>query len=241
MEYFTQAIVLSKTGVREYDRLFCLYTKHLGKTTVLARGARRPGSKMAGHLEPFGLLAVKIAIGRGQPLLANVETLKRYQNILKNLELIKLARHSTALVDRLVKEGSCDLGILQLLNQILELLNSPAASLPTKVFLVQVFQLQLLGHLGYRPELGQCLVCRQKLQPAGNFFDPLKGGVVCPACQAKVVDLHQARVISAPEIKLLRLALGEKLSFFAGKRVAAELATSVGAIIDSFVRVVSEK
>lgn len=234
MEFFTQAIVLSKSDVKEYDRFFRFYTKHLGKTTVLAKGVRRGRSKMAGHLEPFGLLAIKIVSGRGTNKLSNVETQKRYQNIIKDLELIKLGRQCLNLVDELVKEGSCDLGVLRLLNQILEILDQLNKNLIEKKFLVNVFNLRLLAHLGYRPELYQCVVCKKKIEPAGNKFDFLKGGLVCSQCQSSGVD------ISEKGIKVLRLILEKELNFFTDNKINERLGAEVGKIIDRFVQVVRE-
>lgn len=240
MEYFTQAIVLGHSDVKEYDRLFSLYTKHLGKTKVIGRGIRRGGSKMAGQMEPFALLAVKIVSGRGTNRLSNVETVERYQDVIKNLETIKSAGSCLALVDRLVKEGSCDLGILKLLNQVLLALDSSDRQLDDKKFLASVFQLQLLSHLGYRPELSNCVACREKIQPTGNVFDFIKGGLICLGCCQKQSGLKSGLAVSQEQIKILRLILEKDFNFFLDKKVSSDLAKTVSKIINGFVAVVGE-
>jgi len=232
MEYFTPAIVLGKNDVKEYDRFFSLYTRNLGKTIVLAKGVRRSQSKMAGYLEPFALLAVKIVSGRGGNKLSNVETIKRYQNINKDLELIKLASHCLALVNDFVKEGSCDLGILKLLNQILEILNLEKKNLAEKKFLVNVFKLQLASHLGYQPELYHCLICRKKVEPQDNGFDFLKGGLICSHCRGSEID------ITAEEIKILRLISTKELDFFLQKKISRDLMSQGEKIISQFIEAV---
>ena len=49
--YQTEAIIIKKIKLGEADRILTLYTPHLGKIRAVAKGVRRPRSKMAGHLE----------------------------------------------------------------------------------------------------------------------------------------------------------------------------------------------
>jgi len=232
MEYLTEAIVLSHSDVKEHDRLFSFYTKNLGKTTVLAKGVRRSTSKMAGQLEPFAFLMIKVVDGRGNHRLSSVETMRRYQNILKDLELIKIASSCLTLVDSLVKEGSCDLKILELSEQILGLIDDPKKDLPNKRFLAAIFKWQLVGHLGYRPELYYCLSCKKKVGPLRNSFNFLKGGLLCADCYGG------GEYISEEEIKILRLMISEKLDFFNQKKIPDGLIKKTEAVVDRFTQVV---
>ena len=50
--YRTEAIVLRRTSFRESDRLLVLATPQ-GKRRVLAKGARKTSSRLAGHIELF--------------------------------------------------------------------------------------------------------------------------------------------------------------------------------------------
>jgi DNA repair protein RecO (recombination protein O) len=234
MEYLTQAIVLNKSDVREHDRLFSLYTKNLGKVRVLAKGVRRIKSKMAGHLEPFGFLAVKIVNGRGASQISNVETLERYQNIVKNLELIKLAAANLNLVDVLVKEGSCDLGILKLLESILSASDDPNKSLEEKKFLSAIFQWQLVSHLGHRPELYHCVICKNKIDPGIIIFDEARGGLVCSFCQTKIGP-NLGKKISVEEVKVLRLILEKDLDFWRQNKINSNLSKKVESVMIRFI------
>ena len=48
--YQTEAIIIKKTKLGEANRILTLYTPDLGKIQAVARGVRRPRSKLAGHL-----------------------------------------------------------------------------------------------------------------------------------------------------------------------------------------------
>ena len=48
----------------EADRMLTLYTRQLGKTRALAKGARKIASRKAGHIEPFTYVKLQLAQGR---------------------------------------------------------------------------------------------------------------------------------------------------------------------------------
>lgn len=61
--YQTEAVIIRKTRLGEADRILTLYTPRLGKIHAVAKGVRRPRSKMAGHLEL--LTHSQISLARG--------------------------------------------------------------------------------------------------------------------------------------------------------------------------------
>src|SRR5207244_2720213 len=63
------------------------------------------------------------------------------------------------------------------------------------------FEMQLLGYLGYAPELTRCVECRNELAPVVNGFSPVLGGVVCASCER----IGVGRDLSVNALKVLRL------------------------------------
>ena len=62
--YQDKAITLKRIDIKEADRLFVFYTKEHGKVEAVARGVKKINSKMAGHLEPLGIVDLMIARGK---------------------------------------------------------------------------------------------------------------------------------------------------------------------------------
>ncbi len=60
-EYVTEAIVLKKEPVREFDVRLSLYTRELGKVKALVTSARKPLSKLSPHVEPLSIAQVRLA------------------------------------------------------------------------------------------------------------------------------------------------------------------------------------
>ena len=56
--YTTEAIVLSRFDLGEADRVLTLITPTGGKLKAIAKGVRRPTSRLGGSLEPFAELTV---------------------------------------------------------------------------------------------------------------------------------------------------------------------------------------
>jgi DNA repair protein RecO (recombination protein O) len=67
---------------------------------------------------------------------------------------------------------------------------------------VRYFEAQLLDHTGYRPELRDCTLCRDRLEPVENYFHAASGGMLCPHCAAGHAGLLP---LSVDAIKLMRL------------------------------------
>src|SRR5258705_265459 len=59
-----QAIGLNHFEVGEADRVLTLLTPHDGKLKAIAKGVRRPGSRIGGSVEPFAELHLVLVRGR---------------------------------------------------------------------------------------------------------------------------------------------------------------------------------
>ena len=59
--YNTEVVVLRKAELGEADSILTLYTPHLGKLKAVAKGVRRPKSKLGGHVELLTYSEVMLA------------------------------------------------------------------------------------------------------------------------------------------------------------------------------------
>jgi len=61
--YKTDAIVLRRSNLGEADKILTLYTPNLGKIRAIAKGVRRPTSKLGGHVELLTHCSLMLARG----------------------------------------------------------------------------------------------------------------------------------------------------------------------------------
>ena len=67
--YSTEGIVIKKTLYNEHDFLVRMLTRDFGKMEVLARGARKPASKLNQHLDFLDLVEFSFVKNGGLPII----------------------------------------------------------------------------------------------------------------------------------------------------------------------------
>lgn len=191
------AIVLKHQDYGEADRILTIYTRERGKLRVIAKGVRKVHSRKGGHLEPFTHVSLQLAEGRNWPLVSQAEAQHIYDGLKKDLETLGYASYAVELVERFTFEEEENAPIFNLLKNTLTRLNrgDPAS------LVIRYYEIRLLDLLGFRPELNNCVVSGEKIQPENQYFSAALGGVVSPGSGK---DLAGAVPVSVRALKYLR-------------------------------------
>ena len=193
-----EAVVLRHSDYGEADRLLTLYTRQLGKTRAIAKGARKIASRKAGHIEPFTHVKLQLAKGRDTLIVTQADTVDSYQPLREDLILTSHASYVMELLDRLTYEDESEnSAIFRLLTETLARL----ASKSDPWLVIRYYEIRLLDHLGFRPQLFECANCRREIKAEDQFFSFSAGGVICPRCGQGLRHLHN---ISIEALKYLR-------------------------------------
>ncbi|WP_322806062.1 DNA repair protein RecO [Thermanaerothrix sp.] len=193
-----EAVVLEHHEWGEADRLLTLFTREHGRMRAVAKGARRIRSRKAGHLEPFTRVALVLARGRDLWIVTQAETLEANLALHGDLEGIGYASYVVELLERLTYEEGPNPNLYRLLVDTLRRLDE---NLDPPGLILRYFELHILDLAGFRPELSECIACRQPIQPEDQYFSSMLGGVLCPAC-GKLEP--SARPISMNALRYLR-------------------------------------
>jgi DNA repair protein RecO (recombination protein O) len=193
-----EAVVLRHHDYGEADRLLTLYTRQLGKTRVLAKGARKIASRKAGHIEPFTQVKLQLARGRDMLLVTQADTVDAYLPLRENLMLTGQASYVLELLDRFTYVDEIENpSTYRLLTDTLARL----ASNDDPWLVIRYYEMRLLDLLGFRPQLIQCVNCGREIKAEDQFFSFRAGGVICPRCGQ---GLPQLKPISVETLKYLR-------------------------------------
>jgi DNA repair protein RecO (recombination protein O) len=200
--YRTEALVIRRQDLGEADRLLTLYTPTAGKLRVIAKGARRPSSRKAGHLELFIHSMLLVAVGRNLDIVTQAETIHSFRALREDLERITFAHYVIELLDRFTSEGQENRPTFDLVVATLQRLCDSANPLCA----VRLYELRLLALEGYQPQLFRCLGCGEPIQRIVNYLDPAQGGVLCPRCGEGLLagKARQVRPVSVNALKVLR-------------------------------------
>ena len=88
----------------EADRIVTLYSRDDGKVRAVAKGVRRTTSRSAGHLEPFTLSDVLLAVGRELDVISQADTLDAFRAVREDLVLTTHAYYLAEMVDLLTED-----------------------------------------------------------------------------------------------------------------------------------------
>ncbi|NMB54527.1 MAG: DNA repair protein RecO [Leptolinea sp.] len=193
----TEAIVLRHSEMGEADRLLTLFSRNAGVIRAVVKGARRIHSKKAGHLEPFTRVNLMLARSHELWIVTQAVALDLFLPLHEDLILTGEAAYVLELIDRFSYEEGENHVLYQLLVETLERLSRGDPIFTA----VHFFELHLLDSVGFRPQLFNCVQCKEEIKPQDQFFSAFLGGAVCPRCAGQAPD---ARPISVDALKYLR-------------------------------------
>ena len=228
--YTTEAIVLSRFDFGEADRILTLITPGSGKLKAIAKGIRRPTSRLGGSLEPFAELQVALARGRTFEVVTQVSVGHAWLNLRDSLESAATAWYLAELADRSLEERHAAEPIYILLRHAYGLLDAGMA--PGRV--ARWYEMHLADELGMRPEVDRCAECDRMLDAAGRFrWDPQLGGVLCDRCPGPG---HDRAGLSLDGLKLLKAYQRLDIEAIAALRVPDAAVREVETTMREFIR-----
>ncbi|MDI6858595.1 MAG: DNA repair protein RecO [Dehalococcoidia bacterium] len=218
--YKTAGIVLRQRRLGEADKIITLFTPNLGKLDAVAKGVRRPRSKLGGHVEPLSHTSFLLAKGRELDIITQAQAVELFAPVREDLDRTGRALYLVELVDRFTPERQEAYPVFRLL---LESLRRLAAETSLDAVL-RFFEMRLLDHLGYRPQLQECVVCGKALRPQTNNWSVESGGVSCPECAR---DSPMPRPLSLNALKVMRLLQTGDFADVARLRLTPALAVEI--------------
>lgn len=233
--YKTTAIVLRQRKLGDADRIVTLYTAHYGKLDAVAKGVRRPRSRLAGHVEPLTHASFLLAQGRNLDIITQAETIEPFQTLRDDLDRLGHALYAAELLDRFTEDRAENFALYRLL---LDTLRRIAARADTAPLALRFYEMALLTQLGFQPEVMACVACRGRLDPEGTFWSAASGGVLCRAC---LLPDEPVRPLSANAVKVLRVFQSAPFSEAAKLVIRADLADELERAMREYVTYVLER
>lgn len=231
--YRSEAVIIRRSDFGEADRLLTLITP-TGKRRVVAKGARKTTSRLAGHIELFTHAALLLAVGRNLDIVTQSTILHSFDTLRGDLRRIGAAYYAAELIDRLIEEDDENRPAFELLVATLAALNAT-----NNVDLaLRFYELRLLGFLGYRPQLYHCAVCQETLTEETNRFSSVAGGALCQRCAS--TD-RGAVPMSLNAFKLLRFLQAQPLEAIERLTISSGTREEVEKLLRAYIRRILER
>ncbi|KXH87412.1 DNA repair protein RecO [Sporosarcina sp. HYO08] len=190
-----EGIILRSMPYGESNKIVTIFTEEAGKLTAMARGAKKPASRLASITQPFTYGAFLLRTGKGMGTLEQGEQLQSMRHIREDLEATAYASYIIELIDRCTENNERYPGVYQLLLEALHAINEEYDPEAIALFV----EWKMLPVAGIHPVLHQCASCGAT---EGEFaFSFQEIGFLCHRCFH--VDPYLIR-ISPTQLKLIR-------------------------------------
>ncbi len=112
-------MVLKQTPIGEYDRRICLLTKERGKISAFAKGARKPGNRLAASTNPFSFGVFKLFVGRSSYTIQDADIQNYFEELMSDFEGAYYGMYFAEIADYYTRENNDEKQMLKLLYQSL--------------------------------------------------------------------------------------------------------------------------
>jgi DNA repair protein RecO (recombination protein O) len=220
-----EGIVIRTTDYGETNKIVTLYTREWGKVGAMARGAKKPNSRLSSITQLFTHGYFLIQRGTGLGSLQQGETVSSIRSIGEDIFLTAYASYIVELTDKCTEEKKPNPYHFELLLQTLHYMNEGY----DPDILMNIYEMKMLNVLGLYPILNQCSVCGST---DGHFsFSIREGGFICHRCLDK--DPYHLKITPAA-VKLLRLFYYFDLSRLGSISVKDETKAELKKVISAY-------
>jgi DNA repair protein RecO (recombination protein O) len=205
--YSASTIVLRRIDLGEKDRILTVYSREHGRLSAVAKGARRPGSKLSGASEPFTYSRMMLATGKELDVLTQAEIRESFPTAKSDIARIAYAVYILELIDHFVEDRQPNPDLFDTLLSCMYVLESGTDPEIT----ARYFELHLLSLMGYDPHFDACLRCGRAIGKERVSFSPSLGGIVCGECGEAPRDGITVPGAAASYVRALRQVEPHKL------------------------------
>jgi len=235
--YNTLGIVIDRVNYREKDLLVNFFSFDRGLMKLVARGAKKINSKLAGHLEPMNLIEAMVVRGKGFNYLGTALNKNCFLNIKKDFEKIIQIGKVFNLKKKFLKENNCDIENFLLLRDYLFFLDFNY-KISDFDFLYSVYRFKFLQKLGYEPELKRCFLCKKNIF---NFndnlfqFSFLNGSLICKNCFLKSQNQNQKNIfiLNQDLLKILIIILNKDFFYLSKINIKKKINIELSNFLDN--------
>jgi len=195
--YKTKGLVINKRNFLEKDRILTLFTRESGKVEVLAKGARRPGSKLS-YISDLGIIAFfSVSETRSLDIVTEAQPLFVPEKIKGDFNSSQKLSFAFKYINELFELEEPHPRTFDLLQDLVN-----HVSQNDKPILFLSFILNIISDLGLEPELFSCSFCNKEFTKDCDLgFSPREGLVHKDCYNGDLFDC------SVSDVKIMRAIL----------------------------------
>lgn len=225
--YRTRAVVLDRTKLGETDLILSLLAADGSERRAVAKGARKPGGRLAGRVELFCETDFLLAAGRSLDVVSEASLVEPHAGLRGDYERVAAASAVAEVARLTCYEDAPDGFLFPICSRALTACEQ-ASDQAHLDLVAAAYAWKVLAHGGWRPELGGCCACGDA---DVTYFSAAAGGALCASCAREVAG---AQELSAGEMAWLRALLGCTFDELLAAEVDAQTAALLLALAHSW-------
>lgn len=167
-----QAIVLRRRDSGESDRRLTVLTPELGKIDVIAKGARKAGSRLAGSSDPLVVAKFNLATGKKNLFITQTQPISAFRGLRTDYERLSFALALCELYSAILPWEEPAPEAYELLTRSLGAVEKHEKPMVAMVWA----ELQLLSLAGFLPSFDRSCVDDEPVKEALPWVSPHAGG-----------------------------------------------------------------
>lgn len=182
-----KAIVLDRTPLAEQDLILTLLSESGEELRAVAKGARKPGGRLAARSELFSESDLLLAKGRNLDIVSEASVIDAHPLLRGDLERVSAASAVCEAARLTCFADAVDPFLYPICSRALRACEE-ASDQARLDLVVAAYVLKVLAHAGWRPQFDSCVLCGDD---DVSFLSVSAGGALCSSCAKDVSDAEE--------------------------------------------------
>lgn len=212
-----RCIVLGHTKLAEQDLILTMLAQDGQQVRAVAKGARKPGGRLAARVELFSETDFLLAHGRNLGIVSEASFVNAHEGLRGDLDRVSAASAVCEVARLTCYEDMPDGFLYPLLSRTLTACEQAQDGAHLDLA-TAAYAMKSLAHGGWRPELRRCVFCGDE---DVSRLSVAAGGVVCESCSHEV---EGAEPVSRNQIAWVAALIGSTFDQLLAAQVDADMA-----------------
>lgn len=178
----TDAINLKSYNLKDSDKIVVMYSKELGLIRGVAKGVKKPKSRLGARMD--SLVANKVMLYKGKNLdtICQAEALNTFKDSRQDYDKLMYSSYISEIISIFgVEDDPSSKEVYDLFYKALDRISNADSKKDVMIAVIK-FQLKMMLIVGFGLEFDTCLCCREEILNEDMYFSIQMGGVVCEEC-----------------------------------------------------------
>lgn len=178
-----EGFVIRTQDYGETNKIVTIFSGNLGKFAVVAKGAKKPKSRMAALTQPFIYAQFLVYPSKGLGSMQQGDVIDSYRKIREDIVKTAYAAYISELTDKMLENREPDFYIYDQFLRTMQWISEKDedADIP-----VLIYELKMFKKAGFAPILDHCALCGR--QEGLSAFSVAEGGLLCRNCFSDAED-----------------------------------------------------